>query len=203
MALTSRKRSQWILGGSPMFIAVQASTGPMTCSPMAPTALPEEKGTIAMSRVGRDRLWTERGFSLLELLAVLLLLGLGSLIVVPSIHRGLGLREVRQSALELAAVARALRTRAVTENTPQQLIFSPLENSYQVFQGRRVLLSPNVKIAGIEGGEPVGEGMRRFLFFPNGSALGGEVGILGHDGSAYIIRVDGLSGRVVVARGRK
>jgi len=113
------------------------------------------------------------------------------------------LREVRQSALELAAVARALRTRAVTENTPQQLIFSPLENSYQVFQGRRVLLSPNVKIAGIEGGEPVGEGMRRFLFFPNGSALGGEVGILGHDGSAYIIRVDGLSGRVVVARGRK
>jgi len=156
-----------------------------------------------MSRVGRGRLWSERGFSLLELLAVLLLLGLGSLIVVPSIHRGLGRREVRQSALELAAVARALRTRAVTENTPQQLIFSPLENSYQVFRGRRVLLSPNIKIAGIEGGEPVGEGMRRFLFFPNGSALGGEVGILGHDGSGYIIRVDGLSGRVVVARGKQ
>lgn len=146
---------------------------------------------------------TERGFSLLELLAVLLLLGLGSLIVVPSIHRGLGQREVRQSALELAAVARDLRARAVAENAPQQLVFSPFENSYHVFRRKKVLLSSNIKIAGIEGGEPVGEGMRRFLFFPNGSALGGEVGISGHDGSAYVVRVDGLSGRVVVVRGKR
>jgi len=56
---------------------------------------------------------TEKGFSLLELLVVLLLLGLSSLIVLPAIDKGLREREVKKSALQVAAVARDLRSRAV------------------------------------------------------------------------------------------
>lgn len=143
-----------------------------------------------------------RGFSLVELLVVLLLIALGSAIVLPSIDRGLREQEVRQSALELAAVARNLRNRAVYENTLQRLVFNPLENSYQVFRGEKVLLSSDIKIARIEGGEPVGGEIRQFIFFPNGSTLGGEIGISGRDGSSYIVRLDPLSGRVVVVKGK-
>ena len=146
-----------------------------------------------MSRVGNNK-----GFSLLELGVVLLLLGLMTAIVVPSLDRGLKKREVRKSAMELAATARGLRRKAIYESTPQRLVFDPFENSYQTSRAKKVLLSSNIKILAVEGGEPVGKGLRQFLFFPNGSALGGEVRIAGGQGASYVIRLLPLSGRVVV-----
>lgn len=145
----------------------------------------------------------ERGFSLLELLVVLLLLSSISLIVLPAIDRGLSDREVRRSVLEVAAVARSLRSRAVYDGTLERLILNPSENSYEALRGKKVVLSSNIRISGINGGEPVGEGLRQFLFFPNGSTVGGEIGFSGQRGSAYIIRILPLSGRVVVVRGER
>lgn len=146
----------------------------------------------------------DRGFSLLELLAVLLLLGLMSLIVLPSVDRGLKGREVRKSALEVAAVARYLRSRAVYEGALQRLIFNPVENSYQSWGGTKVFLSSDVEITRIAGGEPLGEGRRQFVFFPNGSILGGEVGISSRRGSpSYVVQFEALAGRVEVVGRRR
>lgn len=145
---------------------------------------------------------TQRGFSLVELLVVLLILGLSSLFVLPSIDRGLKERELRLSALELAAVARELRSRAVYEGSLQRLVLAPAENSYRALQEKRVL-SSSIMISEVAGGEPLGEGMWQFLFFPNGSTLGGAIGIAGREGSSYTIRLDSLSGRVEVVRGRR
>lgn len=145
---------------------------------------------------------TEEGFTLLELLAVLLLLGLSSLIVLPSIDKGLREREVRQDALQIAAVARHLRHRAISESSLQRLIFNLAENSYQASEGKQVVLSSNARITGIEGGEPLEEGLRQYLFFPNGSIFGGEIGISGREGSlAYLVRFDALTGKVWVTKG--
>lgn len=132
---------------------------------------------------------------------VLLLLGLMTLIVVPSLDRGLEKREVRKSAMELAATARALRSKAIYESVPQRLIFDPFENSYQASREKKVLLSPDIEISAVEGGEILGGGLRQFLFFPNGSTFGGEVRIAGGQGAGYVIRLVPLSGRVVVKRG--
>lgn len=152
---------------------------------------------IVTSPAGKD----DRGFTLVELLAVLLILSLASSIVLPSIEKGLREREVRQSVLELAAVARRLRSRAVYENSLQRLIFNPQENSYQALRGKKILLSPDIRITDIKGAEAIGEGLRQFLFFPNGSLLGGEIGISGRGGSpAYLVYLDSLTGRVVVLR---
>ena len=170
----------------------------MIFSPTAPTEPREGKEIIVISPVGKDK----TGFSLVELLAVLLILSLASFIVLPAIDKGLREREVRQSVLELAAAARDLRSRAVYENNLQRLIFNPQENSYEALSGKKILLPSDIKITGIEGGEPIGEGLRQFLFFPNGSLLGGEIGISGLGGSpAYLIRFDPLTGRVAVLRG--
>lgn len=147
--------------------------------------------------------WTESGFSLLELLVVLLLLALSSALVLPAIDKGLKERELKQSALELAAVARELRSRAVYQNTLQSLILNPSENSYQTLQGEKVLIPTDVRLVDIVGGEPLGDGLRRFLFFPNGSTLGGDIAISGPVGSSYIIRLDPLLGKVTVIRGER
>lgn len=151
-----------------------------------------------MSPAGKD----EQGFSLLEILVVLLILSLAGAIVLPAMDRGLREREVRQSVLQVAAVARELRGRAVYEGSLQRLIFNTREHSYEASAEKKILLASDVTITGIEGGEPVGEGVRQFLFFPNGSVLGGEIGLSAREGSlTYWVRLDSLTGRVVVKRG--
>jgi len=133
---------------------------------------------------------------------VLLLLGVGSLIVLPAIDRGFNENEVKQTALGLAATARSLRGRALYEGSPQRLVLDPGENSYEVQGGKKIYLSTHIRFADIIGGEPGERQERRFIFFPNGSVLGGAVAIKGETTAAtYSVRLETLSGRVIVEEG--
>ena len=142
-----------------------------------------------------------QGFTLLELLVVLMLLGVSSLLVLPAMGRRLGQLEVRKSALKLAAVARNLRSKAVFEGSLQRLILDPYSNSYEVSEGQIVRLSSDIRISAIAGGAPFGEGMTQFHFFPNGRIQGGEIGISGRGSAAsYITRFNPLSGRITIVK---
>mgnify|MGYP002401850087 FL=1 len=164
---------------------------------MAPPAV---KGITVILRVGSDN----RGFSLLELMLVLLLLGVSSLIVLPTIDNGLREREVRRSALGLAAVARELRSRAVFEGIPQRLVLNVVDSSYLVARDREVHLPSDVKFSQVEGGETLESSLRLFIFFPNGSSLGGKIGLSGvGNATKYSVRLEPLSGKVDVIRGDK
>lgn len=148
-------------------------------------------------RVGIDN----DGFSLIELILVLVLLGISSLIVVPNINRGMRQQEVRRTALELAAAARDLRSRALYDGVPQQLILDLTGNRYLAARRHEVHLPPAVRFGDVEGGETLDSGSRRFLFFPNGSALAGTVRLsIGEGIPAYSIRFDPLTGRVEVLK---
>ena len=143
-----------------------------------------------------------RGFSLLELILVLMVLGLSSLVVLPSIDKGLRDHQVRRSALALAAAARDLRSQAVYDGIPQQLVLNLPQNSYLLAGAREVHLPTEVKIAGVEGGEAMDRGMHRFLFFPNGSVLGGKISVAGVGNSvSYGIRLEPLTGKIEVLGG--
>jgi general secretion pathway protein H len=164
---------------------------------MAPMALREAMGTTVISPVGNDR----RGFSLLELVLVLLLLGISSLIVIPNIEKGLHGREVKGSALALAAVARDLRSRALYEGIPQQLVLNLTQNSYMFGGDREVQLPRDVKFVQVQGGEMLGGGARQFLFFPNGSSHGGEIALSDNRSLfRYSIRLEPLTGKIEVSR---
>jgi general secretion pathway protein H len=142
---------------------------------------------------------TSKGFSLIELLLVLLLIGVGAVIAVPSVERGLKERVVKQSALGLAATARDLRSRAIYEGFPHRLILDAAENSYRSVPGQKTFLPPDVMLSGVTGGEPLTNDSRQFFFFPNGSVLGGEIRLAREEGtSAYVITLNPLSGRVAV-----
>lgn len=139
------------------------------------------------------------GFSLIELVLVLALLGVSSLIVVPNINRGMRAQELRRTALELAAVARNLRSRAIYEGVPQELIVDTRENRYVVPRRLEFELPGSVKFAEIFGGEVLDTESRRFVFFPNGSVLAGTVGLTLADGATvYAVRLEPLTGRVRV-----
>ncbi|HKY07145.1 MAG TPA: prepilin-type N-terminal cleavage/methylation domain-containing protein [Candidatus Binatia bacterium] len=150
-----------------------------------------------ISPVGKS----DRGFSLFELVLVLLLLGVSMAIVVPNINRGLQDREVRSSALGLAAAARELRSRALADGVPQRLVLNLSQNSYLVARLADVRLPPTIRFVSVDGGESVGRDLKSFYFFPNGSILGGEIVVGGTAQSiSYLIRFEPLTGRVEVAR---
>ncbi|MGZ8426049.1 MAG: prepilin-type N-terminal cleavage/methylation domain-containing protein [Candidatus Binatia bacterium] len=143
-----------------------------------------------------------RGFSLLELVLVLVVMGISLAIVVPNIGRRMQEREVRSSALGLAAMARELRSRALVDGIAQQLIVSMPHNTYLVPKVREVHLPEDVRIASIAGGEAMERDTKRFYFFPNGSSLGGEIVIASSASSiSYLIRLEPLTGKIEVSRG--
>jgi general secretion pathway protein H len=159
---------------------------------------PAAKTITVTSPVGKNN----RGFSLFELILVLLLLGVSMAVVLPNINRGLQDREVRNSALGLAAAARELRSRALVDGVPQRLVLNLPENSYLVARSAEVRLPPEISFVSIHGGETVERDLKSFYFFPNGSILGGEIVLADNSRSiSYLIRFEALTGRVEVARG--
>jgi type II secretory pathway pseudopilin PulG len=140
----------------------------------------------------------------LELVLVLLLLGIGMAVVLPNINRGLQDRQVRGSAVGLAAAARELRSRALADGVPQRLVLNVPQNSYLVARIAEVRLPPEIRFVSVDGGESGEYDVKSFYFFPNGSMLGGQI-IIGDTGQSisYLIRFEPLTGRVQVARGER
>lgn len=154
--------------------------------------------TTATSTAGNDA----RGFSLLELVLVLLLFGVAGLIVLPNLREALRDQSVKRSALGLAAAARELRHRALETATPQRLLLDLSRNSYRAAREREVQLPGDVRFAGAEGAEIPEETLRQFVFFPNGSVTGGVVALSGGENEvSYAVRLEPITGRIVVLRG--
>lgn len=145
---------------------------------------------------------SNRGFSLFELVLVLLLLGVSMAVVLPNINKGLQDREVRISALGLAAAARDLRSRALADGLPQRLVLNVPQNSYLVGRSAKVHLPSEIRFVSVDGGESMERDLKSFYFFPNGSILGGAI-VIGDvaQSISYLIRFESLTGRVEVARG--
>jgi len=155
-----------------------------------------EKGTTRTSS------GNERGFSLIELVIVLLIVVVAGSLVMPSLDKGFDSLRARRAALGIAATARSLRTRSLKEQLPFRLVVSAKDGSYRVFGQDPVFLPEGVHVA-IAGGELVGEGVSHFLFFPNGRMVGGDILVSSEDhGAGYLVRLDTVSAKVKVSRSR-
>ena len=161
-------------------------------------AHPVAKAITVILQAGKN----SGGFSLLELILVLMVLGLSGLIVLPNIERGLRDRDLRRSAVALAAAARQLRSQALYKGMPQQLVLNVEENSYRVARNGEVHFPSSVKIASVVGGDVLENGSRQFSFFPNGSTFGGRIELSsGAHSPLYSIRFHPLTGSIDVMRG--
>jgi general secretion pathway protein H len=161
-------------------------------------AHPVAKAITVILRAGKN----SRGFSLLELILVLMVLGLSGLIVLPNIERGLRDQDLRRSAVALAAAARHLRSQARDKGMPQRLVLNVQENSYRVAPNGEVHFPSSVKIASVIGGELLENGSRQFSFFPNGSTFGGRIELSsGANSPPYSVRFHPLTGSIDVMRG--
>jgi len=133
-----------------------------------------------------------RGFTLLEMIVVLVILGLALSITAGFIpRRNTGL-ELTVASENLAGTLRLARSRAIAENGPVIVAVAP-DTHRVVVNGVARIVAPAIVLS------MTGPGTIRFA--PDGSASGGGIRLQGA-GSARLVRVDWFTGRVSIADAR-
>lgn len=136
------------------------------------------------------------GFSLIELLVVLLLLGLAYGLAAPSLSRVIAGNDVRLAARELAAALNEARAGALTSGRERRFVLDAAANAYGVGQATRPLPRDVQIAATVPGSRRLSQTAATIDFFPDGSSSGGRVIVGAPSGASRTLVVDFLTGRV-------
>lgn len=144
---------------------------------------------------------TMRGFTLLELMVVLVIAAL-MIAVVPPLLSAAGLSsQVRGAARELAAGLRMARSEAVTTERSAALMIDLDKRDFTVTGrsgSRRLPASKKVQIRLYTARSQLIDGRRGGIrFFPDGSSTGGHVALI-EGQTEYRVNVNWLTGRVSI-----
>jgi general secretion pathway protein H len=142
----------------------------------------------------------ESGFSLFELIVVLMIIAIASGLAAPGIQSGWRSREVRSGTRDLAAIMRGLRERAVRRGVEQELVLEADGQTYSWTDGKETSLPGGATITGIRGGWRDQDGRVRVIFYPNGGSTGVSLVVAQADGDSlsFNVRVDPMLGSVVI-----
>jgi general secretion pathway protein H len=160
----------------------------------------------------------ERGFTLIELVVVLILLSLSISLVVPSLFRISKTIELRAAVKKVSAILRYYRSEAVQTGKTQQVLFDPdlrevrmqaidINNITESEQEKREDPAPIKKFAFPEGiqmkelnipSSQYAADYPTIEFYPNGGSNGGSLLLDRPDHKGYRIKVHFLTGLVEV-----
>ncbi len=144
-----------------------------------------------------------RGFTLIEIIVTMVIVGMAMALVAPAINSGSRARDVRSAVREVTGAMRSLQTEAVRTGQPQSLMVFVEENRIEL-EGfsREVTIGDAAALRQVAGGERDSFGLARVRFFPNGSTSGLRLLIGDRDYPAelgYLVSVDPLIGLVTVS----
>lgn len=139
------------------------------------------------------------GFTLLELMIVLVVAGLMLALVPPMFSRGVSASTLNAAASEIAAAMRAARAQAISGQRETLLTVDVSKRQYRISSKRKteaINRAIKVKLDTVKS-EQLSETVGRFRFFPDGSATGGQVTLTGGKKKA-VVDLNWLTGRVAV-----
>ncbi len=140
------------------------------------------------------------GFTLLELIVVVLIIGVASGIVAARFYGSTDQVRLKASARDFAASLRYSRTHAVAEKRPYVIIvsrtgysvFTSVQSPFGGYEPKQVLkrVLPSGVVIDLPGDE---EG--RIDFFPLGDSTGGQVKLVAKNGARLFVMVEPVTGR--------
>ncbi len=158
-----------------------------------------------------------RGFTLIEMVVVLVLISLSISLVVPSLSRIAKTVELRATVKKISAILRYYRSEAVQTGQTQQVLFNPDLREVRIQaidingpegeKEKREELTPIKKFILPEGIQmkelniPASQQSADFPtieFYPNGGSNGGSLLLDRQDHKGYRIKVNFLTGMVAV-----
>lgn len=150
----------------------------------------------------------KKGFTLLELLIVLTIIGVASAIVGVSLYRSLDDIRLKGSAKEIAAALRYARVQAVVEKRIYTFSLDPEKRLYYISAWFPLESPPSPGGEGWVMGNTLPKGITlvskdrvEISFYPLGSSTGGRFGIRNDKGSIWTLRIDSATGRVSLIKG--
>lgn len=138
----------------------------------------------------------QQGFTLLEMLAVLVLLSIAYTLLAAGITRGLSSVRERQSVTELMQGMRQARAQAIFEGRPVSLHFDLPKACYAVGQYPSRCLGSNMQLRVEVAAALMGEKVA-IMFYPDGSSSGGNVSVTSASREARI-DVSWLTGSIKI-----
>ena len=119
----------------------------------------------------------DRGFTLVELLVVLVILVAGLSIIGPNISSGQSSTQIKAAARDMGSALRFVRGQALATQQPARFSLDLTQNSYRVAGRDKTYQIPkNIEITLVTAqSEITGEGQAQIVFFPDGSSYGGRI----------------------------
>ena len=163
-----------------------------------------------------------RGFTLLELLVVLVIISLMSALIVPSLAGSLSGMNLKTNAKKISAALRYAQSRAVSEKVTCEAWFDFDKNKVSIIavaglkdeagrdhsdkdmekteKPKTYFLPDGIRLEkGVSSSIEVDSGLFRILFLPAGGSSGGEVILVNERGKKYKVSVDFITGGVKLA----
>jgi len=140
------------------------------------------------------------GFSLIELLVVLVLITGATALTATVISAGLPGQQLRGATREIAAQMRYTRAQAIVTGKPQLFFVNADSREWTGPNHRHGKVPSGIVIVATSARiEQPAPGVAGFRFFPDGSATGGRV-VLKRDTAAWQLDIDWLTGQVTTKR---
>lgn len=155
-------------------------------------------GTVAQQKININRKGGS-GFTLIEILVVLVLAALLVATVPPRFLGVVSTAEVRSAARELAANLRHARSRSIVTRQEMAMVLDVEQREYYIQNTQREYQLPEqLELTLVTAqSEMLGNKRGAIRFFPDGSSTGGRITIA-NEKHEYIVDVDWLTGRVSV-----
>lgn len=121
----------------------------------------------------------QHGFTLIELVAVIVLIGIALSVVSLSFSKSLSSAKVRAASTDLVAALRYTRGQAIVKGRQAALDLDTQTNTYQAPGKPLVKLPKDMRLVLLTAeSEQTGATSGRIRFFPDGASTGGHISVL-------------------------